>query len=257
MIVRHIYSVNELIWLRNTRQSRLEHGPSLTFEARITDMARILVDANGLQARQHLDAVNRGSTKGRLTTFLDAIGAFGTIGFSSDAGISGAELSSANLLIITTRPQQSPYSAAEIRTIHDFVAGGGSLLLMTNHSRIASKPSGPSFTEQDGRLADVFGVRLLDVCFQSPIPGELTSLQFAGNESHPILLDPSGSRTVHFVEINNCSAVSHSSERGQPMDAYWEGHRGPASRGRNPRQDPLTRTRQHGLLLERTRTRPE
>jgi len=180
-------------------------------------MPEILIDAKGLQAHQHLNRTLReGLQRDRLTTFVECIKRLGAVDFSQST-IDAHELAHVNLLVITTRRPVCPFEDEEIRSVHDFVADGGSLLLMTNHSKVLGRPKMGHFTEQDGRLAAAFQIRILKACFKSLSEGKHTSIQNAGDDVHPVLLDSSGSRVVHSVEINNCSGISAQSEKGRPI----------------------------------------
>lgn len=177
-------------------------------------MTRILIDANSLQADQHLKNLRQGQVRSRLTTFLKSVQHQGCVSF---APIDAEEFDNTNLLIIATRLPNRPYCCEEIRGIRDFVYQGGSLLLMSNHSRVPSCPRMGHFTKQDGLLASKFGVGILEACFRTMPKGKLTSIQETGDVIHPILTDSSGSRVVQKIKINNCSAITGDSENGQPI----------------------------------------
>jgi hypothetical protein len=121
-------------------------------------VTEILLDAKCLQVVQHFQPLFSSQPVRRLTSFLKIIGSYGAIKYIDADVIDAASLGSANLFISTTRIQQWPYKDEEINSIHDFVASGGSLLLMSNHSRYPSSPSAGHHTEQDGRLARAFQI---------------------------------------------------------------------------------------------------
>lgn len=57
------------------------------------------------------------------------------------------------------------YQASEIAAIQAFVAGGGGLLLISNHGPFPNKPS-DNQTVNDTTLAAAFGIALTPACFQ-------------------------------------------------------------------------------------------
>ena len=58
---------------------------------------------------------------------------------------------------------------------------------------------------------------IVEGAFRQPEAGILTSIESTDAEPHPILLDSSGTRVVHTVQVNNCSAVSARSKSGRAI----------------------------------------
>jgi hypothetical protein len=199
------------------------------------EVDNILIDAKCLQAMQHL--LGTGETR-RLTTFIATLESLGKVrvGFSQGLPFKGPdyaprlraslrlssrmtpwlfrilshellpdELENCELLILTTRFRLCPYSALELDAIDAFLQRGGSLWMMTNHSRVPGTQMW-DFTTEDGRLANRLGVKIRDACFR--MPGGLARLDDAGETAHEVLLDDSGHRSVEQVVVNNCSAFS-------------------------------------------------
>jgi hypothetical protein len=180
-------------------------------------VVEIVIDAKCLQSAQHLQGIAAGQTVSRLTSFLKIIRPFGTVRFTDVDAIDATTLADADVLIGPTRISEFPYIEEEIDSIHNFVTQGGSLLLMSNHSRSPSNPSARHHTEQDGRLAEAFRVQILEAAFRDQNPESLSTISRADTQVHPVLLDESGAQAINAVKINNCSAISNQSMNGRPI----------------------------------------
>lgn len=177
---------------------------------------RIVIDGDSFQGRQHLRSLRDGQTPGRLTSFARTIQGMGfCVDFASDLA-SGDGLREADLLIIPTWFQDDDVKPA-LPVIERFVEDGGGLFLLSNHSRAPSHPGSGHHTEQDGKLANIFGIKLLECCFRTerPRPGH-TVIREAGPKTHPVLEDDNGRRVVESVVINNGCAIDPTSA-GKPV----------------------------------------
>jgi len=177
---------------------------------------RIVIDGNSLQARQHLDALRNGQSRGRLTSFIEKIKEIGcSIAFEESLG-SGKGLKEADLLIILTWHQHDKIDPV-LPVIEKFVHDGGSLFLLSNHSRAPSHPESGHHTEEDGKLARLFGIELIEGHFSNKDPKSgYTVIDDAGSEVHPVLQDEKGQRIVESIVINNGCAIDKDS-RGTPV----------------------------------------
>lgn len=167
-------------------------------------MSKICIDSSSLQAAVHLQDHNR------LRQFLALFNHF-------DASIEFCELDKAEkdwmdavLLIIPTRIPDST-SDQTLRYIEQFVSRGGSLLLLSNHSKVPTRPMMGDFTHDDKKIAALFGIELLDVCMHSG-GGKFTLIADAGDSCHKILQDSSGHRLVNSICLNNGSAIAPTSQ---------------------------------------------
>lgn len=178
-------------------------------------MSRVVIDSNSLQAHQHLRAVRSGQTRCRLTSFVRKIEGLGhSVAFEESLDPSDG-LKNADLLIVPTRLPQHPIDPF-LKGIHQFVLGGGSLFLMSNHSRVPSRPRMWHLTEQDAKLARLFGIVVMEACFRSDRYPEYTIVHNAGAKNHPLLNGKTGQRIVNKVVINNGCAIDRNST-GTPV----------------------------------------
>jgi hypothetical protein len=173
-------------------------------------MAHIHIDSDSLQGWQHLSRQGKGYGRSRLSSFIQTIQNqghsvdFGTI----DRSESGWKNS--DLLIIPTRRPNFRVDAT-LPDIEQFVSKGGSLFLLSNHSRAPAFPSMGHFTQEDGKIAGLFGIELIEVCLCTDAEGTLTRIDDAGSTTHPILLGSSGDRVVNSVIVNNGCAIRRNS----------------------------------------------
>ena len=145
---------------------------------------RALIYSRGLQARVHLEDVDR------LPFFVSTLEQIAAcqVTFSTGSPLTTEELGGCGVLAITTRyPEKYAYSTAEVTAIQDFVGGGGGLLLMFNHGDLpGSNPH--DMTQYDAIIASQFDIRLESTWFQTPAMGELSTLNSASFlTGHPIL----------------------------------------------------------------------
>jgi len=178
-------------------------------------MSQIVIDRNSLQARQHLQGNAIGQTICRLTTFVGLIEELGhSVRFENlldpNSGLNGADL-----LIILTRPQGLPIDPF-LKGIQQFVQDGGSLFLLSNHSRAPTYPKMGNFMIEDRKLARLFGIELIEACFQTDQNQTLTNISDMGKEIHPLLTNEDGERIVNTVVINNGCAIDQNSS-GTPV----------------------------------------
>ncbi len=184
-------------------------------------MSRIVIDSYSLQAVQHLRSFHNGDPLGRLTSFICTIEGLGhSVCFEESLELEGG-LKSADLLIILTRCPDKPI-AQFLSGIHRFVLDGGSLLLMSNHSRVPSHPGMGHFTEEDGKLAMEFGIEISEACFCTDPAPSATIIRSTGTDDHPLLDSRSGKHSVTSVIINNGCGVNYSS-KGMPVLLFPEG----------------------------------
>jgi len=187
---------------------------------------RILIDAKGIQAYQHL--LGEGEAKQRLTSFVELLESIDAeVVFSNHIrdGIFGLprllqiifsviayylpvvrkniqkpivieDLDGFDLLVVTTRSRLFPYTEVEIDAIEHFVHKGGALLLMANHGAVPGKA--PDLATEDSRLASRFGVKIIDACFH--IPNNRVDLKVCSHEL-----------SSATIRINNCCAISQES----------------------------------------------
>lgn len=179
-------------------------------------MKRIVIDGNSLQARQHLYALRNGWPKGRLSSFVETVEKCGCMVTFDESLDTGEGLKNADILIILTWFMHLKIDPV-LPVIEEFVRDGGSLFLLSNHSRVPSCPGAGHHTEEDGKLARLFGIELIEACFRTKTPHtSYTEICDAGPDGHPVLLDENGRRVVHSVVINNGCAIDRSSE-GTPV----------------------------------------
>lgn len=161
---------------------------------------RILIDAKTAQGKSHLEGgASRLGTVApgeRLKTFIGIL--------KKDAGASEVRLSSAApeasltgegladyaVLIVPTRVE--PYSPAEIEAVRKFAAGGGGLLLMSNHA---------PYHEHNIPLAAAFGVRLEGRFYHTP--GGFTTIGAACiGKRHPV------TRGIREIATNTADSLA-------------------------------------------------
>ena len=184
-------------------------------------MSRIVIDSHSLQAVQHLRSVQNGDHLGRLTSFIRLIERLDhSVCFEESLEPEGG-LKSADLLIVLTRCPDRPI-APLLNGIHRFVLDGGSLLLMSNHSRVPSHPRMGHFTEEDGKLAKEFGIEISEACFCTDPAPSGTIIRSTGTDKHPLLASRSGKPPVRSVIINNGCGVKCNS-KGVPVLMLPEG----------------------------------
>jgi hypothetical protein len=173
-------------------------------------MAHIHIDSDSLQGSQHLASQVKGYGRSRLSSFIQIIENLGhSIEFGTiDSSKSGWK--NADLLIIPTRRPNCGVDAT-LPDIEQFVSKGGSLFLLSNHSRVPAFPSMGNFTQEDGKITRRFGIELAEVCFCTDAEGTLTRIDDARSNTHPILLGSSGARVVNSVVVNNGSAIRQNS----------------------------------------------
>jgi hypothetical protein len=179
-------------------------------------VARIVIDGNSLQARQHLAAVGSGRSVGRLSSFLKAFeeGGHTTTFCGCHLDLEEALAEAQLLIILTSRPSHDVDRILPI--IKDFVGGGGGLFLLSNHSRVPGQPRMGNFTRQDGKIARIFGVKLLDACFRAASGRGPMVVDDTGLAVHAILQDGRGRRVVESVSVNNGCGIDRGSE-GTPV----------------------------------------
>src|ERR1051326_1714955 len=153
------------------------------------DMATILFDSMGVQQQVQAE------TNDRLTTWTSSLEGLGnTIQTSNYAELLSTQLGGIDVLVITTRQffqaslpnaQQDPipvgtcmaYPSADLYGIPQWVAGGGGLLLMVNHSGFqdAKPPNNePIWPVFDIALAASFGIATAFAWFATGDGGTLT-----------------------------------------------------------------------------------
>ncbi len=161
---------------------------------------KVLIDSNGLQARQHRKDAHR------LCAFIAALGCRQyRVAFSSPSGLTEDQLKNCVVLVITTRsPKQFAYSQEEKEVIWDFVHKGGRLLLMTNHADWPKAKLGDT-REFDAGLAKKFGVTFEQTCFRHRLARVRTIISDPDlNTGHTIIAGPP---EVVSVVTNNCCSI--------------------------------------------------
>lgn len=121
----------------------------------------------------------------------------------------------ADLIVIPTRHPDTSVDPV-LSELAQFVARGGSLFLLSNHSRVPSSPNSGHYTLEDGKVARLFGITLVEACFRADPYPNLTVIRDAGPQVHPVLLDAEGRRTIKSVIVNNGCAVDPLSA-GRPV----------------------------------------
>ena len=169
-------------------------------------MARIAIDSDSLQARQHLTGQSCGNSPSRLSSFVRAIESMGHSVAFDCLRRSTNHWKDADLIVIPTRHPEASVDPV-LSDLAQFVARGSSLFLLSNHSRVPSSPKAGHYTLEDGKVAKLFGITLLDVCFRIDPHPNLTAICDVGSQVHPVLLNESGNRTIESIVINNGCAV--------------------------------------------------
>ncbi len=109
--------------------------------------------------------------------------------------------------------QSFAFQPEEVGAITDFVAGGGGLLLMTNHGDlpVPGRSNGMDWAHQDRILADAFGITIESAWFPGPIPSAVAAIEGDCLDTvHPIIRGAPGEGPVRSVVTAACSAVSAS-----------------------------------------------
>ena len=173
-------------------------------------MAHIVIDRDSLQAFEHLSGQAKGNGPSRLSSFIRAIEHLGhSVSFDS-LKASTNDWKGADILIIPTRRPGANVDPV-LRDIEQFVSNGGSLFLLSNHSQVPTRPAMGNFTREDGKVARLFDIQLVDACFRTCPQGTRTVISDAGTEAHPILMDGSANRVVNEVVVNNGCAIDRDS----------------------------------------------
>jgi hypothetical protein len=202
-------------------------------------MKHVLIDAQSLQARQHLLALGHRkrlssfleilhTIEGVLTRFSDGLPIVNSVAWYRLLGVlsarapavaawvgrplRSADLDGQDLLILTTRYRACPYRASEIEAIEAFVRAGGSLWVMANHSRVPGSRMG-DFTTQDSRLLSRFGIQTVEACFYTP--GGLSALAMNRAIRHHVLLGSRNEGWGDSLVVNNCCAFT--ADLGAPV----------------------------------------
>jgi len=167
-------------------------------------MSKICIDSASLQTSVHLQDHNR------LNRFIALFNHF-------DASIEFCDLDKAEkdwmdavLLVIPTRISEST-SEQTLGCIEQYVSRGGGLFLLSNHSKVPTRPMMGDFTHDDKKIAALFDIELLDVCMHAG-GGKLTHISHGGESCHKILQDSSGHRVVESICVNNGSAIAPTSK---------------------------------------------
>ena len=166
---------------------------------------RVLIDRHAMQAIVHLrDGVRLRDVIAAWSELPEA-----EVGFTDARELDGPDLAGADVLVVPTRSVSLAGSADrdlaftdnELVAIADFVRRGGGLLLLTNHGDVGRAPD---HTEQDARVAALFGVEIERSVFADPA-GALTTI---GEDEINLDADAlRATRAVRQVVTNNCASV--------------------------------------------------
>jgi hypothetical protein len=170
----------------------------------------ILFDKGSSQVQVQLE------TNNRLNTLFRAIEEQGWSHSIGPDRIDGAALDGIHCLVILTRHKATQpgttnpfpsdwdfaYTQDELSAIHQFVTGGGGLLLISNHGPFST--GDVDWTVNDKVLAAQFGVSVNPAAYQSPNPPlTMTAPDFGSSPAARAILEG-----VESIVVHNSCAVS-------------------------------------------------
>lgn len=168
-------------------------------------MASVLIDRQSLQVMAHFNETidedgktyeNPNGKFKRLNRFLDLLQSITENYAISEGRIAESALAGYNLLIVLTR--LIPFFPSEIDVIHEFVANGGNLLLMSNHE--------PDH-QFDAPLAEKFDVKLWGDTYWSGERGRYSTLMENDLRKHRIITGSGEHMEVQSIVTNTTCRI--------------------------------------------------
>lgn len=182
---------------------------------------QILFDGNALQSQAHLRAIGSQPAGVRLDGLLAALKKelSAEVKFSTEGEpLPVSALEDADVLAIPTRPPEGslpdgtelsprPYTEGELDRIERFVEQGKGLVLLANHT---------GFAREDDRLAERFGVDVLDFTYYNHPSGDCI-LEDTQLTVHPIVSGGSEGESVDQIVFDTSGVLWKSTPEAVPV----------------------------------------